>query len=210
MVRKITRKQQAAAEVAARLVAEEDAAAAAARRPAGFALPAKDGKWAKGTSGNAAGRPKGSRNKLTRVCAELLADGAAEIMGRVIRLAKKGDAVALKLCVERLLPARASRDRWVSMELPQVETAEDISHAAAAVVEQVGSGRITLSEGREFMGLLDAQRRALETAELAARIGILEVGGAHGGDDGVDLVRVRQVSQLRRDLDVHLAGRVEV
>jgi len=62
------------------------------------------------SSGNPAGRPKGSRNRLTRACADLLAADAPDIMERVIKEAKKRKAVALKLCIERLLPARAARE----------------------------------------------------------------------------------------------------
>jgi len=58
-----------------------------------------------GQSGNPDGRPKGARNAAT-VAAEVLLDGEAEAITRkCVELAKEGDTVALRLCLERILPA---------------------------------------------------------------------------------------------------------
>lgn len=124
-------------------------------------------------------------------------------MRKVVGLAKKGDAVALKLCVERLLPARAARDRWVQLDVPSVRAAADLVAASAAVVERCASGEITLSEAKEFMSLIDAQRRAIETADLAVRIEALEGGPAAGGRvvDPEQLARVRRIIETHREGD---------
>jgi hypothetical protein len=145
------------------------------------------GRWTKGTSGNPAGRPKGSRNRTTALCADLLSDHAESVMEQCITMAKQGDGVALKLCVDRLIPARAARDRTVDVALPDVGAVQDLAVAAAAVIEHAAAGRITLSEAKEFMHLLEVQRKLVETAELAVRIEALE-GAA-----------VEQ--RVRRDLD---------
>ena len=50
------------------------------------------------------GRPAGSRNKKSLVLQEMLFDRSREVMLKVIGRAKEGDPVALKLCVERLIP----------------------------------------------------------------------------------------------------------
>lgn len=131
-------------------------------------------KFQKGVSGNPGGRPAGSRNKISELCSDLLGDDAADIMTQCIKRAKKGDAVALRLCVERLVPVRASRDRSVVVELPDVRKATDLVTAAACVIERVASGDMTLSEAKEFMSLLSAQRALIETTDLAVRIEVLE------------------------------------
>jgi uncharacterized protein DUF5681 len=59
-------------------------------------------------SGNPAGQPKGSRNKATLAVEALLDGEAEEITRKVIELAKKGDLVAIRLCLE---PDRASEKR---------------------------------------------------------------------------------------------------
>ena len=132
------------------------------------------GRFAAGQSGNPAGRPKGSRNRTTQLCADLLADDAPAIMERLIKLAKKGDGVALRLCVERLVPVRAARDRTVDVELPDVSRAADLVVAAAAVVRHAADGHITLSEAKELAALLESERKLIETADLALRIEALE------------------------------------
>src|SRR5215475_9848913 len=62
-----------------------------------------------GVSGNPAGRPKGARNKST-LAAEALLDGEAEALTRkAVEMALGGDTVALRLCLERLVPPRKDR-----------------------------------------------------------------------------------------------------
>lgn len=138
-------------------------------------------KFAPGVSGNPAGRPKGRRNKITELCSDLLGDDAGDIMQTCIRRAKKGDAVALRLCIERLVPLRAARDRSVVVDLPAVSTAGDLVAAAGVVIERAAAGDMTLSEAKEFMALLSAERAMIETSELAVRIEVLEAQTAAGG-----------------------------
>jgi len=60
--------------------------------------------WLKGQSGNPAGRPKGAKNKTTLAAESLLKDHAEAITQKVIDLALQGDLLALKMCLDRLLP----------------------------------------------------------------------------------------------------------
>ena len=62
------------------------------------------------------GRPKGARHKATQAIQALL-DGEGEALTRkAIELALAGDATALRLCLDRILPAL--RERPVMVELP--------------------------------------------------------------------------------------------
>ena len=61
------------------------------------------------------GRPKGSRNKTTLLAEALLDDQTELIISKVIEKALQGNSVALRICVDRLLP---KRDRPVQFELP--------------------------------------------------------------------------------------------
>jgi Family of unknown function (DUF5681) len=75
----------------------------------------------KGQSGNPAGRPRGSRNKTTVLMQNLL-EGEAEAIGRkAIEMAKGGDMAAIRVCMDRLAPAR--RGAAISCELPPAEAA---------------------------------------------------------------------------------------
>lgn len=60
--------------------------------------------WVKGQSGNPSGRPKGAKNKTTLAAESLLKDHAEAITQKVIDLALQGDLLALKMCMDRLLP----------------------------------------------------------------------------------------------------------
>ena len=59
--------------------------------------------FAKGQSGNPAGRPKGSGDKRTSH-RQLIDAHIPELVEVVVELAKQGDVGALKLCFERSIP----------------------------------------------------------------------------------------------------------
>lgn len=126
----------------------------------------------KGQSGNLNGRPKGSRNRAT-LAAETLLDGEADAITRkAIEKALNGDMTAIRLCLERILPAVKSRP--IEIDLPPVETAEDITAAQGAVIAAMARGEITPDDAGTIAGVLEARRRAIETVELEKRIDILE------------------------------------
>src|SRR5687768_1672877 len=98
-------------------------------------------------SGNPMGRPKGVRNAIT-VAMETLLEGEAETITRkVIDLAKSGDMTAIRMCMDRLCPAR--KDRAVTFDMPKLNRAADAVIASAAMVEAVAAGDLTPSEAGE-------------------------------------------------------------
>jgi len=132
----------------------------------------KQTKFQKGQSGNPSGKPKGARHKTT-IAAQALLEGEAEALTRkAIEKAKEGDMVALRLCLERIVPPRKSRN--VSIALPKVETAEDVRKAVTAAIEAAADGMLTLDEASMLCSLLDTQRKAIETEEHENRIAALE------------------------------------
>ena len=123
------------------------------------------------TAGNA-GRPKGARNRTTQAVMALL-EGEAEALSRkAVEMALAGDSVALRLCLDRLAPAR--KDSPVEFQLPRMTTAHDAAEAAGAVLQAVSEGELTPIEAVQIMGLIDSLRRVLETTELEARVAALE------------------------------------
>jgi hypothetical protein len=129
-------------------------------------------RFQKGRSGNPAGRPAGSRNKTT-LAMEALLDGEADaIMRKAIEKAKDGDGIALRMCLERIVPPR--KDRPVSFNLPPIKTAADALTATGALVAAVAAGDITPSEAAELSKLIEAYVKSLEVTDLAARIASLE------------------------------------
>ena len=132
----------------------------------------RSGRFQKGQSGNPNGRPPGARNRTT-VAMEALLDGEGEaIMRTAIGKAKEGDSTALRLCLERLAPAR--RERCIQFAFPPIETAADAAKAAAALVTGVASGELTPAEAGELGRLIDNFVRALEASDFEARLRRLE------------------------------------
>ncbi len=90
----------------------------------------------KGGKREGAGRPRGSRNKAT-LALQCLFEDEAELIGRkAVELAKQGDMQAIKLVLERIMPAR--KDMPVSFEMGRLERIED-SHRHAR--NNASSGR---------------------------------------------------------------------
>jgi Family of unknown function (DUF5681) len=127
-----------------------------------------------GRSGNPKGRPKGCRHRAT-VAAEALLNGEAEGLTRkAIELALAGDATALRLCLERILPAR--KDRPVRLQIPEIEGVQDLGKATAALLEAVATGELTPAEAGEVAKLVEVHRRTVETVDLEERLRRLEAG----------------------------------
>ena len=129
-------------------------------------------KFKSGQSGNPGGRPKGALNKAT-LAAQALLEGEAEALTRkAVELAKSGNPMALRLCLERLLPPR--KDRPISFTLPKIKAAEDLPRALGAILEAVAQGEITPGDGQTLAAIVDDYRKVLETADLEPRVAALE------------------------------------
>jgi Family of unknown function (DUF5681) len=114
--------------------------------------------FVKGQSGNPAGKPKGTRHATT-LAAEALLGGEAEALTRkAIELGLAGDTVALRLCLERIMPARKSR--YVSFNLPAVDAASDLAPAFSAVLAAMASGELAPDEAVTVAGVLEMKRKA--------------------------------------------------
>lgn len=118
-----------------------------------------------GRSGNLAGRPRGSRNRASRVAASSLEGTAENVMSKIIAAADKGEPWALIWLGNRLLPPRRSLP--VTFELPPLESLEDIPAAHDAVLAATARGEIDLVDAERISGLFEARRKAIETADLA-------------------------------------------
>jgi hypothetical protein len=129
-------------------------------------------KFAKGQSGNPSGKPKGCRNASTILFDELLKDNAKELIEKAIEMAKGGDGPAMRLCIERLAPARKDRPVW--FDLPEMKEAKDAVKASAAIVAAVANGDLTPMEASELGKLVDSYARTLQTVEFEERLSKLE------------------------------------
>ncbi len=156
--------------------------AAAAPFPNGpeTAARAPDGRFALGNCGGP-GRPKGSRHRALAALDAIGEAGAAEVLQAVLQAAIGGDLRAASILLDRVWPTR--KGRAVEVALPEVASAADLVPALAAVVAAMARGELTPEEARAVAGVLEAQRKAIETAELEARVAAVEecVPGASAG-----------------------------
>jgi hypothetical protein len=142
-----------------------------------MATARKNGKTTGGSGGTRfkpgnPGRPKGALNRSTMVAASLLDGQAKALTQKCIELAMNGDTVALKLCMDRLIPPRKGRLNPVA--LPPVDTAAGAAAAMAAIVLAASEGRISWEDAQGMIAPLSAVARTFEIADMAAEISQLE------------------------------------
>jgi hypothetical protein len=126
------------------------------------------------------GRPKGARHKTTLAMEALLEGEADAITRKAIELAKDGDLIAIRICMDRLLPPR--RERPVSLTMPKINAAADLIAAAAALTDAAAQGAITPSEAASLSTLIGNTAKAIETNEFAERLAKLEAQAASKGN----------------------------
>jgi hypothetical protein len=95
-------------------------------------------------------------------------DGQGETqVQKAIGLALDGDGVALRLCLERLVPPR--RDRPVQI-VPQLRWTSDAITAMRSIVTAAATGQLTRGEAGDLAGLVTTFVKTIETAELEQRV----------------------------------------
>jgi hypothetical protein len=118
------------------------------------------------------GRPRGSKNRTTRLLEELVAGEGEKLAQKTVELALAGNVKCLQFCLDRLLPRRAGRP--LDFTLPAVKEARDVVAAMAAITTAVNDGSLTAEEAGQLVHVLNGYAKALETYDFATRIAALE------------------------------------
>ena len=84
------------------------------------------------------GRPPGARHKTTRATLALLEGEAEGLSRKAVEMALNGDTTALRLCLERIAPAK--KDTPVQFDLPPMKSAADAAKAVGAVLDAGADG----------------------------------------------------------------------
>jgi hypothetical protein len=121
------------------------------------------GRFQKGKSGNPNGRPKGSRNATTVFCEAMLSGEAEEIMRKAIQMGKRGHPIAMRWCLDRIMPP--AKDRPVTFQLRPINSARDAADALSDVAAAVSSGTITPSDAEAISRVLGNAAKAYEIAD---------------------------------------------
>ncbi len=132
----------------------------------------RGGQFQPGRSGNPAGKPRGTRHKALIALDTIGAEGAEDVLRKVVEDAKAGDMRAAEILLRRVWPER--KGRVVEFDLPPIAEASDAVTAVAAIVDAVASGELTPEEAQAVTSVVEIQRRTIETQDLAARLSALE------------------------------------
>lgn len=124
--------------------------------------------FAKGTSGNPAGRKPGIVNQMA--LRALIAKDLPQILEALKAQALAGDVGAIKLLIDRVLPALRPTDQPVSLDL----SGTDLSADGRQIITAVGSGSVTPDESSKLLSGIGSLARVIETTELLQRIELLE------------------------------------
>jgi hypothetical protein len=129
----------------------------------------RGGRFKPGVSGNPKGRPRGT-GKVGAI-REAMNAHVPEVIAQLIALARAGDVQAIRLLLDRTVPALRPIELPVSIAVPT-----DVTLAAQgqAVVAAVSAGKIAPSQAAVLLAGLGALARVKEVEELEARIAALE------------------------------------
>ncbi len=138
-------------------------------KPAPDQTRRSDGRFGPGNPG----KPRGARNKTTVALEALLDKGAKAITRKAIAMAKDGDSTALRLVIERIIPAR--RGRPVSLpDMPKIASVADVPAVVASIMESVAAGDLTAEEASDLTAIMDRYVRAVCATEYESRLKSLE------------------------------------
>src|SRR5262245_17533733 len=87
------------------------------------------------------GKPKGARNRSTRLLEKILFQDASDVAEAVVKAAKSGDMQAAKLILDRVAPV--PRGRRLRIDLPALNTAADVLAAGSAVIAAMAAGEVS-------------------------------------------------------------------
>ncbi len=118
------------------------------------------------------GRPPGCPNKSTAWLDAIDSEATEKVIRAVQEKAEKGDMHAAAILLARTWPRR--RGRPVRLDLPPVTLAAGVVQAQAAVIAAMAGGEISPEEAASVAGVLEQQRRAIETDDHERRLQELE------------------------------------
>lgn len=126
--------------------------------------------WQPGQSGNPRGRPPG-RGHAAQM-REALTSKLPAILEKLVQLAVEGDVQAIKLVLERTLPAIKPMEQPVELALPDVGAS--LTQQARDVLASVSRGEIAPTQAAQLVTTIGTVVKIAEADELTARIEALE------------------------------------
>lgn len=134
------------------------------------------GRWVKGTpSPNPTGRPPESLVRLARMARKdarlQIYASTPDLIDQTLKLALKGDATALKACLDRILPTLKAVDTPVEVDLSGINTVKD---AVDKIITDAAAGDISPDESNALIAAFASAARIAESDEIIKRLDALE------------------------------------
>lgn len=104
-----------------------------------------------GKSGNPNGRPKGAISRRAQL-ANFFEPHAENLINKTIELALGGDSVALRLCIERLIPK--TKHEPLGITLPSKLDEDGMAKLNDEILQAVCDGRVDLDEAERLKNFL--------------------------------------------------------
>jgi len=99
----------------------------------------RTGQWEKGTSGNPAGRPRGSRNRASIMMEQLLDGQAEKLVQKVVTSALEGNTHAMAICLDRLIPR--CKERTINFDTPPINNHTIFSELPRRFLMELGRAK---------------------------------------------------------------------
>ena len=99
---------------------------------------------------------------------ELFEGEVGDLARTMIELAKAGNVRCLEYCLDRLLPQRRSEP--INLELPKIDSLQDVAPAKAVVVRAVSDGTVTPEQASHVIRMLDSCAEAITASDVAVRL----------------------------------------
>lgn len=125
--------------------------------------------WPKGTSGNPAGRPRGTSK--AQAMRDAIAADVPAILAVLVQQAKAGDVQAARVLLERALPALKPQELPQAVALPEGGT---LAAQGAAILAAAGAGELAPGQAAALLGAIGTLAKVVELTELEQRIAALE------------------------------------
>ena len=119
------------------------------------------------------GRPRGSRNKRSRVAQQLLYEHSESLVRKAMVEALKGDAPLLRTLLPYVLPRW--KDAPVQTGKLPTRTVADLSQALDAILQRVSVGELSVQDGRTLADLISTKVSVLVNVEFEERLNKLEI-----------------------------------
>lgn len=130
----------------------------------------ESGLFVPGHSIKSPGRPRGpSAAEQVRA---LIEPHKEEIIAKAVELAKLGDPVSLRLCLERLAPT--PRPEAEKVIVPGLKEAAGLQEKADAILAAVADGNISAEAGDKLLRILDTYGKAVVLDEHERRLRAIE------------------------------------